>query len=60
MSKDMLLLFIYSMKEKPNKCIFIGIQIGISLYTNENAFIRYFFHTIPDKTVRWKRMLFIY
>ena len=24
------------------------------VYTNENAFIRFHFHSIPDKTVRWQ------
>ena len=26
----------------------------LSLYTNENAFIRFHFHSFPDKTVRWQ------
>ena len=28
-----------------------------SLYTNENAFIRFHFPSIPDKTIRWQWIL---
>ena len=49
------------MKVKPNECIFIGIQRKNaefwrqnSFFVYQNAFIRFHFHSFPDKTVKWQ------